>query len=280
MTTAMNYLYLGDGTGKFEEGALFSGVGLNAAGAAEASMGIAIGDLDGNHTQEIFVTHLDQETNTLYQTAGAGLYDDVTEVSGLASPSLPWVGFGNVFFDHDNDGDLDAFVTNGHIIDNIALFDDARSHRQPGQLFDNDGTGRFTELADAFDLPDLVGRGAAAGDLDGDGDLDLVVAQNGDSALLLENRFDGNSSWATVRPHGTRSGRQAFGTRAVLTSNESSQLREVRSSSGYFSQGPAEAHFGLGEARSIDQLEIRWPSGQSVRYVSLPVSRVFTVYER
>ena len=275
--STMNYLYLGDGKGRFSESALFAGVGLNGAGAAEASMGIAMGDLDGDLRPELFVTHLDEETNTLYHSTGDGLWSDATESSGLAAPSRPWVGFGTVALDHDNDGDLDLFVANGHIIDNIELFDPTRSHRQPAQLFDNDGRGHFHPLAEAFDLPPLVGRGAAAGDLDGDGDLDLVVAQNGDRALVLDNRSGGGS--LTVRLRGRESNRDGLGARIEIDAAGRHQAREIRSASSYASQGPAEAAFGLGAAGSVEETTVRWPSGKRVRYGPLPGSRKLTLYE-
>ena len=150
--STMNYLYLATEDGPYEESALFTGLGFNGAGQSEASMGIARGDLDGDLRPEIFLTHLDQETNTLYQPSGEATWRDATRASGLAAPGLPWVGFGTVFFDADLDGDLDIAVVNGHIIDNIELFDASRSHRQPAQLFENDGKGRFRERSETLGL--------------------------------------------------------------------------------------------------------------------------------
>ena len=163
--STMNHLYLGRGKGAFEESALFAGVGFHGAGTAEASMGVEIADLDGDGRPEIFLTHLDQESHTLYRA-------------------------------------------NGHIIDNIELLDPARANRQPAQLSDNVGSPgkpRFADLSRALGLPDpLVGRGLAAGDLDRDGGLDLVLTQNGDRALILRNRWGSRGRSLIVRLIGRR----------------------------------------------------------------------------
>ncbi len=280
--STMNYLYLGDGRGKFEESALFAGVGLNGAGGAEASMGVALGDLDGDGLAEIFLTHLDQETNTLYRGLGDGTWDDRTAAAGLAAPSLPRVGFGTVFLDHDNDGDLDIFVTNGHIIDNIELLDPGggSTHRQPSQLFDNLGDGTFEEITAALDLPDpMVGRGAARGDLDRDGDIDLVFTQNGDRAVVLLNRWGTRANSLAVRLAGKKSNLQGFGARLELAVGKSRQTREALSSSSYMSQNAPEVYFGLGAAKEATGLVVRWPSGQIDRHGPLAAGSIYKVTE-
>ncbi len=276
----MNYLYLGDGKGSFTESALLAGVGFNGAGAAESSMGVEIGDLDGDGLPEIFLTHLDQQTNTLYRNLGGGMFADATEAAALGTPSLPWVGFGTVFFDHDNDGDLDIFVTNGHIIDNIELFDPTRSHRQPSQLFDNSANGHFTDLSAALWLDGpLVGRGAAAPELDRDGDLDLLVTQNGGRALVLVNQGHRLGGSLRLNLRGGRSNPHGYGARVEVLAGDRRQVREVLSSSSYLSQGAPEIHFGIASASRADELVVHWPSGRAQRFRSLPAGFTYTLTE-
>lgn len=271
--STMNSLWLGDGEGRFEESALLAGVGLNGAGAAEAGMGVARGDLDGDGAYELFLTHLDRETNTLYRPIADGLYADATEAAGLGVPSLPWVGFGVVFFDDDLDADLDVAVVNGHILDNVHLFDPTRSHRQPAQLLRNDGRGRFVEVAGALGDEPLVGRGLVAADLDRDGDLDLVATQNGGPAKVWENRGKpGGSAHAsiTVRLESRASAPHGLGARVELRTERADgsgkpsttivQAREMLAASSYLSQGPPEIVFARPAGEST--LVVHWPSGR------------------
>ena len=277
--STMNYLYLGRDGGRFEERGLLAGAAVNGTGATEASMGVAVGDLNGDALPELFVTHLDQETNTLYRSRGSGRFADATVAAGLAAPGLPWVGFGTAFFDADNDGDLDLFVANGHIIDNIELFDATRSYRQPAQLFENVGDGRFVERSEKLGLDGpIVGRGAVPADLDRDGDLDLVVTQNNARALVLLNRGSDGVPSLAVRLRGVRSNPHGFGARLELTTDRGRQVRWMTSASSYLSQGPAEVHFGLGEA-GVQELKIFWPSGQIDRHRGLEPGAIYTLTE-
>jgi hypothetical protein len=277
----MNHLYLGDGTGRFTESALLAGVGFNADGIPESSMGIEIGDLDGDGLADIYLTHLDEQTNTLYRNLGQGMFMDVTDSAGLGAPSLPWVGFGTVFFDHDNDGDLDIFVTNGHIIDNIELFDASRAYKQPLQLYDNQGDGTFIEISEALGVDEfLVGRGAVGADLDRDGDLDIVMMQNDGRTLILENRTQTTAVHIRIRLLASQSNLEGFGSRLELTVGGKRQLRLARSAISYASQAPAEIHFGTGHATRVDSLELTWPSGRRVRYRDLTTGALYTLYEK
>jgi hypothetical protein len=202
-----NFLWLNRGDGTFEDGTLLSGVGVDGRGMTEAGMGLASADVDEDGDFDLFVTNFDDESNTLYRNDGTGLFEDVTLLVGLEAPSRMPVGFGTVFEDFDLDGDLDLAVTNGHIIDNIHLYNDGKTHAQRSQLFENDGAGRFRELraeAGALGATPFVGRGLYSGDLDGDGDADLVLTQCGGAARVLLNvRGDGSRSLviAGAPPH-------------------------------------------------------------------------------
>lgn len=237
--TTANHLYAWD-SGTVREQALLAGLAVNGSGRGEASMGLAWADFDGDGAGELVATHLDEETNTLYRPLAPGVYADATEAAGLGVPSLPWVGFGVVALDVELDGDVDLLVANGHIIDNIAAFDPSLSHRQPMQLLLNDGSGHFAEAAG---LPpsvvSIVGRGLAAGDLDRDGDQDLVMTQNGGPALVLDNASDAPS--LSVRVRFPRSA--AWGGRWLLEAEQTRQTRWFERATSYLSQSAPEMVF-------------------------------------
>lgn len=253
-------------------------------------MGVELGDLDGDGQAELFLTHLDQETNTLYRSLfvaeedpkgiPAPVWTDATESFGLGAPSLPWVGFGTVFFDPDDDGDLDVFVANGHIIDNIDRFAPGRSYRQPAQLFVNAGKPPLSEApASVLGIEPLVGRGAVAADLDGDGDEDLVVTQNGDRALVLRNETTGGGRSLAVRLRGAKSNPAGFGARLELSVGGRRLVRWLKSSTSYLSQAPPEVHFGLATAAAAEGLVVRWPWGTEDAVGPLEAGRVHLVVE-
>ncbi|MBM3986613.1 MAG: hypothetical protein FJ294_01490 [Planctomycetes bacterium] len=195
-----NFLWINRGDGSFEDGTLLSGAGVDGRGMTEAGMGLASGDMDEDGDFDLFVTNFDDESNTLYRNDGHGLFEDVTLLIGLEAPSRMPVGFGTVLEDFDLDGDLDLAVTNGHIIDNIQLYHDGKTHAQRSQLFENDGHGKYRELvteAGALGATPLVGRGLYSGDLDGDGDADLVLTQCGGRTRVFRN-VRGNVARALV----------------------------------------------------------------------------------
>ncbi|MEM7585506.1 MAG: CRTAC1 family protein [Acidobacteriota bacterium] len=279
-----NFLYLNEGS-KFREVGVSSATAFNDQGATEAGMGTDAGDVDGDGRFDLFVAHLDFETNTLYRNLGGGLFFDSTATAGLAAPSMRRVGFGSNFFDADNDGDLDLFVANGHIIDNIQQQKPSLSYGQPDQLFINAGDGRFREAgASAGDhfTRSLVGRASAVGDFDNDGDLDLLITHNHQRAVLLENRQGSKHPSLTLRLVSRHGGRDAIGAKATLVAwDGTSQVEEIRSGSSYLSQGDLRLHFGLGQGRDIDYLEIRWPEGdlQRIPGSELTLNQTQTIFQ-
>jgi len=256
-----NYIYWNEG-GRFSAGGLASGAALNQNGVPEASMGVDVGDVDLDGRRDLFVTHFSFETNTLYRNLGGQSFQDTTEASGAGAPSLLNIGFGTVFLDWDLDGDEDLFVTNGHISDNIHLYNPTERYRQQDQLLEN-RAGRFHEISAASGIhvePARVGRGAATADIDNDGDLDLLVVANRGPAEILRNDRDTGGPWVVldlVLP----SGAPAVGARARIAANDREQTRDVAAGSSYLSQSDTRLHFGLGGAAAIEWCEIRWPDG-------------------
>jgi len=246
-----NRLWINDGAGRFEDGTLLSGTGVNGRGATEAGMGIATGDTDGDGRVDLFVTNFDDESNTLYVNEGDGMFRDLTAPRGLEAPSRLPVGFGTVLADFDHDGDLDLAVANGHIVHNIHLYNDGKTHAQLAQLFENDGSGRFVErpeAAGALGAEPFVGRGLYSGDLDGDGDLDLVLTQCGGRAHLFENvRPTTPGHVLTGLPHGARVAVHAKDGRVLV--------RTAGPEGSYFGQCAPGVHLGLAPD-AVERIEV------------------------
>ena len=276
-----NFLYRTRGTGRFAEAAIFLGVGHNDQGKTEAGMGAATGDVDGDGRLDLFVTNLNGETNSLY-LGGDDLFTYGTREAGLYAPSFMWVGFGTELVDLDNDGDLDLVVTNGHVIDNVELIDDAQSFRQPSQVFLNDGSGGFSELPVAR-IPDLaiprVGRGTMSFDLDDDGGRDLAVTFNADRARLFRNEFEPRGTWLGVGLTGADCNRDGVGARLVVEAAGRRQIGERIAGSSYQTSGDPRVHFGLAAAGAAERVEVRWPCGRRRVYLDLPADRYYRLVE-
>ncbi len=221
-----NYLFDNSGDGMFEEVALLVGAAFNEAGQAEAGMGVDCADVDGDGFLDLMIGHLDNETNTLYRNEGEGMFTDVTPTSGIGPPTLLKVTFGMVFLDVENDGDADAFAANGHVLDNISLVSDQVPYKQPNQLFENVGGGRFVEASERYG-PGLgivkASRGLAAGDYDNDGDVDLLVANIAEGPDLLRNEGGNGENWLMVKlVGGARGGMRdaGFGNKGIPSRQE------------------------------------------------------------
>jgi hypothetical protein len=277
-----NFLFHNDGQGRFTENSLKAGVSVSSDGKARAGMGTAFGDADGDGRLDLVVTNHETEMHSLFRNLGDGSFGDATATSGIGPATLPFVGFGVVFADYDNDADLDVSIVNGHVIDNIAMFRSGAKHAQPRLLLQNTGAGRFrdarSQSGPGFGV-EKVGRTIVAGDVDNDGDLDLLVTNNGGTADLLRNDGGNRGNSLLLRLIGTTSNRDAIGARVRVTTGSRAQIREVTSGSSYLGQSDMRLHVGLGAASTVDRLEIRWPSGKTEVLHTVPANQVLTIRE-
>ena len=276
-----NFLYRNTGKGTFTEVALVSGVSVASDGRPRAGMGTDFGDYDGDGRLDLFVTNHELETHTLFRNLGGGLFEEATTKSGVGVPTLPYVGFGTAFFDADNDADLDLTIVNGHVMNSPGHFRPGATEAQRKLLFRNDGSGRFTEVGRQSGpgfASERIGRALATGDIDNDGDPDLLVVNNGGAAELLRNAgAPGNA--VVLRLVGTRGNRDAIGTRVRLTAGGGTQVREVKAGSSYLAQNDLRVHIGLGGATRIDAVQVRWPNGTTETLPSVTVNQLVTVIE-
>jgi hypothetical protein len=268
-----NYLFRNRRDGTFEELGLLSGTAFSDLGRPESGMGVELGDLDDDGLPDIIVTHLDMQTTAVYGNTSDGLFRDRRYESNLAEPSLYRVGFGIVLADFDQDRDLDAVIANGHIVHNVELWEKGTTYRQRNQIFTNEGGGHFREELDVgFDAV-RASRGMAAGDLDGDGDLDLVVNNLDEEPEVYENVFSPAGNWLQIDLDHQGQNRFGIGARVTIEMAKQSQRREVRTASSYLSQNALGVHFGLGEAASISALRIVWPDGRRQMLRRSPAGR-------
>ena len=270
-----NQLWRNLGNGAFEDVALFAGVALNGDGAAEAGMGIAVDDFDRDGDPDIFVTHLRDETNTLYENQGNGRFEDATFPRGLGYPSLAATAFGVQWLDFDNDGFSDLFVANGAVALGPPDQSGVSRYAEPNQLFRGDGS-RFEAVSMSPGPAELleVSRGAAFGDVDGDGDVDVLVSNNGGPARLLLNRAAAGRHWITLKLKRDRGERFGFGARVTLVRQRGERVRKLVGSDGsYGSASDPRIHFGLGADTEITGVEVAWPGGATEFFGDLVVDR-------
>jgi enediyne biosynthesis protein E4 len=290
-----NFLYRNRGDGTFEETAFPSGVAVSEDGAEQGAMGIAVGDFRNLGRFAIFVSNFAEEYNAFYQNEGS-YFSDVSFRTKTAPVSLPYVGWGTSFFDYDNDGWLDLVVVNGHVYPQLATADlsASASYRQRKLLYRNRGDGTFEEVTGqvpAF-LEERVSRGLAAGDLDRDGRLDLVVNDLDRDAQVFRNETGGTEAstgegggWLVVELHGPESNRDGVGAvvrvRARVRSEETVMSRLVRSGTSYLSQDEMRQHFGLGGGlgdASVEAVEVDWPDGKRTVVKGVPAGNVVRIY--
>ena len=275
-----NFLWRNLGGGKFEDAALEAGVALNTTGSPEACMGIDGGDVNGDGLQDYFLTNFSEETDTLFFGEGDGFFDDNTLRSGLGKPTFDPLGFGTRLFDYDLDGDLDIYVTRGHILDNLEILHPGTRLRyaQPDHLFQNDGKGRFTDVSESsgsWFKKKLVGRAVATADYDSDGDLDLFIVNSGQECALLENRAEREGNWVGIRLQGTPPcSRDATGSLITLKTAAGVRRVEVRSAQSYMAAGDPRVILSLDKGTAkAPPVEVRWSDGLRERFNNLQAER-------
>jgi hypothetical protein len=279
---APNFLFHNIGHGQFRDVALLAGVAMASDAKARAGMGVDFGDYDGDGKLDLVVTNFMLEAHNLFRNLGGGLFADATFESGLGAPTLPFVGFGVVFLDYDNDGRLDLAIANGHVLDNASHFTPNATYAERNLLFHNEGSGRLKEVGrisgPGFAL-ESVHRGLAVGDIDNDGNLDLLVTTNGQAVELLRNAGGTHGNSLLIKLIGRKSNRDAIGARVTVTTGTTTQIREVKAGSSYLSQSDLRIHAGVGSATVIDRIDIRWPAGETELVRNVQANRIVTIVE-
>jgi hypothetical protein len=277
-----NFLYRNNGDGTFSEVALQAGIAVSEDGKAEAGMGTDAGDTTGSGRLDVIVTHLDYEHARLYRNLGKGLFEDSTFAAKLGYVTYQYSGFGTRLLDYDNDGLLDLFIANGHILDNIELYHANVRYAEPKLILRNKGRGTFelvTErLGSALKEP-MISRGVAACDFDNDGDVDLLISNNGQKPELLRNDGGNQNHWLEIQLVGTRSNRDGVDAVVRVAAGGIVQHGQRKGGMSYQSAQDPRLHFGLGSFSQVERVEIDWPSGAKDVLQNIPADRIIVVTE-
>jgi len=276
-----NYLYRNKHDGTFEELGMLSGVALSGDGLEQGSMGVDWGDYRHEGRMGMFVTNFVEQGDTLYRNLGdQGLFSDVSWPSKLAQPSFPLVGWGTSFFDMDNDTWLDIFVANGHVYPQVDSIPGGARYKQSMLLFRNNRDGTFEDVSTVLSaIPAASRRGAAFGDINNDGNVDIVIVNVGEPPSLLLNQGSNGNHRVLFKLIGMKSNKSGIGARVTVMTATSTQFNEVRGGGSYLSQNDPRLHFGLGADSKISQIEIRWPNGKIETLRELPADFIYTIVE-
>jgi hypothetical protein len=276
---SINYLFINQGGGKFVEMGMQSSVAFGLGGKTQANMGIAVGDYDDNGRLDAFVTTFAGEPYTLYRNDDE-YFTDVTGSAGLFRATLPYLAFGTGFIDTTNQGRLDLFCANGHVTMHVHKVTPSHTYKQRNQLLMNNGKGKFTDNVTALPKDDVrVHRGAAFGDIDNDGKVDILVTANDDRPTLLRNESSGTGNWLSLKLINKQGSVTPVGTRCIATIEGKKKLRVVLGGGSYAGESDHRVHFGLGSATTVEKLEIQWLSGRKQILENVPVNQILTVNE-
>lgn len=274
-----NYLYKNNQDGTFSDVSFESGTSYNGAGDEQASMGVAVGDYDGDGNLDFFDTNFQDEQNTLYRNLGNKGFLDVSAEARVGQPSKPFVGWGTGFIDFDNDGWLDLLVVNGHVYPQMDFIqgDGQLGFRQHFLLHRNTGDGKFEDLTESSGLKKLPlksRRGAAFGDLNNDGLIDVVVTNLGEPPTVLLNTTENKNQKITFKLTQSGKNKDAIGARLVLKTDKRSMLQEVEAGASYLSQNDFRLHFGFGRDEKIESVEVRWSDGKMETVAGVLANRI------
>jgi len=274
-------LYRNNHDGTFTDVAVTSGCAYSQDGKPQAGMGVAIGDYDHNGTMDIFKTNFAGDTSTLYANSGQGFCDDRTFAAGIGV-NTRWLGWATAFVDLGNDGWLDLFLANGHVYPEVAQLKTEAAYAQRKVVYVNRGNGRFEDVTEQLGAPATTpraARGAAFGDVDNDGDVDIVISNVNAPPDLFRTDTEAGRHWLLVKLTGTTSNRSAIGARVGCTAGGMTQWEEVRGGGSYISQNDLRVHFGLGETTKVDRLWVRWPSGLEEEWRELVADQILPLRE-
>lgn len=275
-----NFLWRNNGDGTFEDIALLAGVGYSEDGREQAGMGSTVTDFNEDGLMDLYVTNFSHDYNTLYMGESPGFFRDVSFLI-KKNPTRPWLGWATKFFDVENDGDRDLFVSNGHIYPEVDEAEIGTTYKQQNRLFLNE-SGKELDLAmDAGPgfLEKHSSRGAVVGDIDNDGDLDIAVVNMNDVPSILLNETKNLGNWIGIKLEGKKNNREGIGSKVRVVAGGKSHTEYVMGGSGYLGTHDRRAHFGLGDAESVESLEIVWPGKKVQKFSNLPVNRYIIVRE-
>jgi enediyne biosynthesis protein E4 len=280
-----NQLYRNRGDGTFEEVALPAGVAVDEDGRERAGMGVDFADYDNDGWLDLAIGNFSGEGSSLYLNRHDGTFAETTWSSGIGPPTVPMLTWGTRFLDYDNNGWKDLLFVNGHVYPEVDAHHLDETYAQRALLFRNNGNGTFSNVGGAAGSGGDVwgqrwaGRGAAIGDYDNDGDLDIAIATVNGPPILLQNRGGNRGHWLSVKLTGTRSNRDAIGARVTVRAGGRSLMEEVRSGGSYLSQSDLRLHFGLGEQTRVETVDVTWPSGRKERVGPIDADVFVTIRE-
>ena len=277
-----NYLYKNNQDGTFSDLSFETGTSYSGAGEEQGSMGVTIADYDNNGNLDIFVTNFESEQNTLYRNLTSKGFLDISAEAGVAQPAKPFVGWGTSFVDFDNDGLLDLLIVNGHVYPQMEFVksETVQGFRQPLLLHQNLGNGKFADISKTSglrDLPMFSSRGAAFGDLNNDGLVDVVVVNLGEKPLVLLNTSKNDNQRIILKLIENGKNKDAIGSRVTLKTDQRSMIGEVQAGASYLSQNDFRLHFGLGKGEQIESVEVRWSDGKIEKISGVEPNRIVTV---